>query len=130
MDKMTRREPQYDVGSGKELREKYGLAAKNRPVTKLDATRVPVELRGLIPYAEAWGEGDDLIRAELIEQANYQSLQDLVAALEQFDREILSVWLAGPQADVPSEMTAEYLAFSALRLAYEEAKVRLKYWKK
>ena len=120
--------PLYDVGSGQELRKRYGLTAENRPIIRLNANNVPAPLRRLIPYAETWGIGDDLIRSDFLEQADFQSLQRLVETIEQSDHDALYNWLAGSESHAPSEMSAEYLAFSALNMAYEEARVRLEHW--
>src|SRR6266581_74962 len=37
-------EPYCEVASGKELRQKYGLTAENRPTIHLDASRIPEQL--------------------------------------------------------------------------------------
>lgn len=80
----------------------------------LDPARVPESLIAAIPFAELWGEIDDDIREDLLEVAPPDARRDLLLLIEQIDDE-LDDWLAGPEADeMPS---AEYLAFSAMRIA-------------
>jgi hypothetical protein len=105
----------YEVLSGGEMRRKYGLYAENRPLIKLDAGKVPAKLRGLIPLAEKWGIGDDLIREDMVAKhpEEAKELKEMLATYEDdFDE-----WLAAPEAP-PSE---EYNAFTALRMAAYEA---------
>ena len=52
----------YELLSAREMSRKYGLTAENRPVIALNAANVPEELRALLPPAEFWGIGDDVIR--------------------------------------------------------------------
>lgn len=56
--------------SAKKMQKKYGLFAENKPKIKLDKQKVPKELQKLIPYAEKWGIGDDIIRADFEEKAS------------------------------------------------------------
>ena len=49
------RKPHFEVASGKALREKYGLTAKNRPTIRLTPSRVPRKFRRWIALAERWG---------------------------------------------------------------------------
>ena len=48
------------------LQKKYGLYAENRPIIKLDSSNVPDNLKHLVPLAEKWGIGDDIIRNDFI----------------------------------------------------------------
>jgi len=59
-----------DILSNKELREKYGFAADARPEINIDARNVPEQLRDLIPMAETWGIGDDVIRVDFEDKAS------------------------------------------------------------
>jgi len=74
----------------------------------------------LIPYAEEWGIDDDLIRADVIRKASPTALKQLIDAVNTY-KDSLYEWLAGPEADL-DEHTEEYYTFSALLLAYEEAR--------
>ena len=105
----------FEVLSVEEMRRKYGLVAANRPVVKLNPARVPIDLQPLIPYAELWGVGDDLIRGDMLRSAAPEALEDLKRVIELFD-DALDEWLAGPEAD-NAKPTDEYLAFSAMRMA-------------
>ena len=70
--------PHFEVASGKELREKYGLTAENRPTIHLDPSRVPAQFRQWIPLAERWGIGDDLIRDDCVQKATPEELRELL----------------------------------------------------
>jgi hypothetical protein len=109
----------FAVGSGEELRARYGLTAANRPTIVLDPARVPAALRPLIPLAERFGISDDLIRADVIAVTPAGELRALSEAVEA-EAEAFDAWLAGPEADGP-EYSEEYIAFTALRMAAEEA---------
>jgi hypothetical protein len=108
------------VASGRELMEAFGLTAENRPTIKLNPKHVPDELKVLIPYAEEWGIDDDLIRADVIRKASPTALKNLTDTVNIYI-DSLYEWLAGPEADF-DEHTEEYNTFSALLMAYEEAR--------
>src|SRR5581483_2270719 len=90
---------------------------------KLDRACVPKPLWSMIPLTERWGEPDDGLRESVVRQATITDLKELVnsvaAAPEEFD-----AWLVGEvsYSKTPSD---EYVAFSALMLAYEFAKLLL-----
>jgi len=98
-----------------ELRAKYGLTAENRPVIILNPANVPPELRPLIPLAEQFGIGDDLIRADFVAKTPASELEAMRRAVfaqeDAFDER-----LAGPEANGP-EFSDEYVAFTNLRMA-------------
>jgi CDP-glycerol glycerophosphotransferase (TagB/SpsB family) len=74
------------------LQRKYRLYAENRPVIQLDPEQVPVHLRHLIPLAEKWGIGDDIIRNDYIEQASDIEKRELHDAFyEPFEQ--ITEWL-------------------------------------
>ena len=52
-----------------EMKRKYGLTAENRPEIHIDPELVPESLRDLIPMAEKWGIGDDIIRGDVCDRA-------------------------------------------------------------
>ena len=115
-------DPHFDVTSGKELREKYGLTAENRPTIRLNASLVPVHFRQWIPLAERWGIGDDLIRDDCVHKATSDELRQLLAFGDAYDA-VLTDWLAGPDADSPP-FSEEYIAFTCLGMAWDLARVR------
>jgi hypothetical protein len=67
---LTRRERTRGIAPASELQRRHGLYAENRPAIQLDAERVPQHLRHLIPLAETWGIGDDIIRNDYIAKAS------------------------------------------------------------
>ena len=101
----------FELLSVEEMRRKYGLVAANRPIIHLDPTKVPEKLRHLVPYAELWGVGDDLIRDDMVRSAPRGAIEELKRVVQAHD-DLLDEWLAGPAADSPSP-SEEYLAFSA-----------------
>lgn len=109
----------YELLSVEEMRKKYGLVAANRPIIHLNPANVPEKLRQLIPYAELWGVSDDLIRDDMIRCAPPEAIKNLKRAVQAHD-DALDEWLAGPEAD-GSSPSEEYLAFSAMRMAADEA---------
>ncbi len=117
----------YDVLPSGEMREKYGLKAENLPKISLNPQNVPEGLRSLIPYAERWGIGDDIIRTDTLKAASREELQDLVSAVSKFSEDAFDDWLAGSEAKGP-KWSKEYTAFTELRDAYDRAKWRLENW--
>ena len=113
------KEDGFELLSVEDMRRKYGLVAANRPVIHLDPEKVPESLRHLIPYAELWGASDDLIRDDMVRTAPREAIEDLKRVVEQHD-DLLDEWLAGPEAEGP-EYSAEYTAFSAMRMAADFA---------
>ncbi|MBL4688258.1 MAG: hypothetical protein JKY37_26965 [Nannocystaceae bacterium] len=98
-----------------DMTRKYADFLNGERGKSLDPSNVPARLRAYVPLAELWGVTDDLDREQLVERAPEAAKQDLAAAIERVDDD-LDDWLAGPQADDPAP-TAEYLAFSAMRMA-------------
>jgi len=117
-------EPYFEVASGKELREKYGLTARNCPTIHLDSSRVPAQFRQWISLAERWGIGDDLIREDCVHKATAEELRELLAFGDAYDT-VLTEWLAGSEADSP-QPTQEYIAFTCLGMAWDLARVLAK----
>ena len=98
------------------LQRELQLYAANRPQTRLDPARVPVHLRRLIPLAEKWGIGDDIIRNDLIAKASLAEKAELHDALyDAHDR--VTEWLSS----IPSgEMSDEADAFVHMQEALDE----------
>ena len=112
-------EPCFEVASGDELRKKYSLTAANRPTFRLDPAQVPERFRQWIPLAERWGISDDLIREDSVRTATRDELQDLMRFRGDYEA-VLSEWLAKPESCGP-QPTKEYIAFSCLGVAFDEA---------
>ncbi|MBI2921689.1 MAG: hypothetical protein HYY18_11455 [Planctomycetes bacterium] len=89
---------EFEILPARELREKYGLTAANRPEVRLDPSRVPSDLHPLIPYAEIWGISDDLIREDAFARTPPEALAQLKLVIKRFERPLLA-WLAGSEAD-------------------------------
>jgi hypothetical protein len=87
--------------------------------------RVPSELRTLVPLLGEWAIADDLDRSMKIEEASTEQLRELVRQVDSVDQAALYDWLAGPEA-TSAAPTAEYLAFTCLTMAADEARVTLK----
>lgn len=82
---------------------------------RLDPSKIPVALRGLIPLAEQFGMCDDLDRERLITLTPEKQRHELKTAIAGLEED-LDDWLAGPESAGP-EYTNEYIAFSAMRMA-------------
>jgi hypothetical protein len=119
---MTPDQPHFEVASARELIDRHGLTAANRPKIELDASRVPKQFRKWIPLAERWGIGDDLIREDCVNAAASDELSELLAFGDAYDA-VLDEWLAGPESNSP-EPTEEYCAFTCLGMAWDLAKLR------
>lgn len=102
-----------------ELARRFGLTAANRPTIVLDPAAVPTALRHLIPLAEQFGVGDDTIRADIVATTPPAEVGAMRAAVEAVNA-ALDEWLVGPAAAGP-EFSAEYLAFTCLRMATDGA---------
>ncbi len=108
-----KRKPEFEVLPAGEMRAKYGLTAENRPTIRLDPSAVPPALRHLVPLAEQFGVGDDLIREDIVAKTPATELTAMRAAVEA-QADAFDEWLAG--ADGP-RFSPEYIAFSCLRMA-------------
>src|SRR5688500_5864065 len=95
-----------------EMREQYALTAGNRPVIQLNPNKVPADLRDLIPHAEKWGIGDDLIRADFHAKATDTEKQALQAAMKGRNARI-TAWLDEQTA---TDMSEEAAAFMYMQL--------------
>ena len=86
-----------------EMKKKYHLTAENRPFFKINARQVPPNLRDLIPMAEKWGVGDDIIRDDLEEKASASEKQEFQNTLKGRTREVRA-WLDSFKTkDMPEE---------------------------
>jgi hypothetical protein len=114
-----RRRPwRSEIAPADVLQRRYNLYAENRPVIRLDATRVPVHLRDLIPLAEKWGIGDDIIRFDFIETSAAADQQELLREVGPWFDEV-EAWLA--TAD-PGAMSDEMEAFMYMTTAWDEVR--------
>jgi len=109
------REGDFEILSADEMRAKYELTADKRPKIALDPTKVPASLRHLIPLAEQFGIGDDLIRQDVIANTDPATV-DAMRRIVDANNDLFDQWLAGPESAGP-EFSDEYIAFSCLRMA-------------
>lgn len=81
-----------DIARSSDLQRHFGLYAENRPILRLDQARVPSHLRQLVPLAEKWGIGDDIVRNDLVNKSTDAEKRELHDALyEPFER--VTEWL-------------------------------------
>lgn len=92
---------------------------------KLASCLLPSALVSLLPIAEKWGIGDDCEREKAIAAASPEELELLVHCIDGISDEDLYGWLSGPQSYDPNP-TQEYLAVTALTMAIESAKLKLR----
>lgn len=91
----------------------------------LDPNKIASALIPLLPMAEKWGIGDDYEREEAISRASIEELYCLVHCIDGISDEDLYGWLSGRESYDPKP-SEEYLAFTALTMALDLAKLRLK----
>lgn len=89
----------------------------------LDPQKVPEQFQFLIWLAEKYGISDDGYRNDLIENLDEKELIECSSFLDHYDQ-VLDDWLADPEAQGPN-FSKEYIAFSALGMAAEEAQYKL-----
>lgn len=105
-----------DIAPGSDLQKRFGLYAERRPILKLDPANVPTHLRHIIPLAEKWGIGDDIIRNDLIDKSSDAAKCELRDALyEPLER--ITAWI-NSFADRPLSPEAE--AFMYMQTALDE----------
>lgn len=73
--------PVGEILPADQMQKKYGLYAENRPNIEIDPDKVPAHLRDLIPMAEKWGVGDDIIRSDLEDKATEEEKSEFREAL-------------------------------------------------
>ncbi|GAA1408193.1 hypothetical protein ACFQZ4_07855 [Catellatospora coxensis] len=82
---------------------------------RVDPTRVPENVRHLIPLVEKWSVPEDGERSELLKRASDVQLRELADAVTASIDE-LEDWLCGDEVSSP-EPSDEYVAFSCLSMA-------------
>lgn len=115
-DYVRRARSRRDVASSSELQKHFGLYGENAPILRLDPDHVPTYLRHLVPLAEKWGIGDDIIRNDLINKASSTEKRELHDALYgPYER--ITEWLT---SFASRPLTAEAEAFMYMRAALDE----------
>jgi len=92
---------------------------------QLDQTKVPASLTPLLPIAEKWGIGDDFERERALDAASQQELEFLVHSIDAMSDDDLFGWLSGPESYNPKP-SKEYIALTALTMAIDSAKTKLR----
>ena len=108
---------QFEILRAGDMQKKYGLYAENRPIITLDPMNVPEAFRHLIPFAEKWVIGDDIMREDFCDKSSQEERDALKKAIEGFSSQIYS-WLGGPEAAGPT-YTKEYSSFSAMMMEHD-----------
>lgn len=98
----------------------------DEPDVTIDESKVPEKFRHLLPWARQWSIGDDVIRAEVMDQTPYEEKKAFVEAVSPYIEEIF-VWTdsyhkkGGPIPDevVIFEMIWEPCEEAALDVGHE-----------
>jgi hypothetical protein len=107
-----------EIAPAGELQKKYKLDAEHRPVIRLEPKKVPAKLRDLIPLAEKWGIGDDIIRYDFEKKSPQADKDELVRWVAgRYDE--IDAWLKTHRA---GEMSDEMAAFMYMMTACEEVR--------
>jgi hypothetical protein len=115
-DYVRRARSRRDIASASDIQKRFGLYAENRPILRLDPVQVPADLRHLVPLAEKWGIGDDIIRNDLINKASSTEKRELHDSLyAPFER--IAEWLT---SFAGHPLSAEAEAFMYMQTALDE----------
>ena len=90
----------------------------------LNPDNVPSVLVPLLPMAEKWGIGDDLVREASVSKASRQELESLLHCIDDISDADLYGWLSGPES-FNRNPSQEYLAITCLTMAIDSAKLKL-----
>jgi hypothetical protein len=96
----------------------------------MNKDNIPSCLHHLISLVEKWGIGDDGYRDELVSESSREDLEELVKSLADLrddDVIVFEKWLCDPV--LVKKSTIEYINYSCYFMAYEYAKLILKYGK-
>jgi len=109
-----------EILPAKEMKAKYHLTADRYKPPRLDAEKVPEQLRGLLPLAAKWGIGDDIMRDDFEQKASEDEKRELKNALAGRTAEI-NQWL--DSFDTGKSMSEEAACFMYTLLALDEMKL-------
>jgi hypothetical protein len=114
-DVVRRARARYGIAPASQLQREFGLYAENRPIIQLDPALVPPDLHHLIPLAEKWGIGDDIIRNDFIDKSSDAEKRELHAALAEPSTRITE-WLNS----FDGTLSDEAAAFMYMEIALDE----------
>ena len=115
-DYVRRARSRRDIASTSDIQKHFGLYAENRPILRLDPVQIPTDLRHLVPLAEKWGIGDDIIRNDLIDKSSSAEKRELHDSLYvPFER--ITEWLT---SFAGRPLSAEAEAFMYMQTALDE----------
>jgi len=118
---IQRRRPRIgEVLPANVMKRKYGLTAENRPEIHIDPKSVPESLRDLIPVAEKWGIGDDIIRCDVVDRATEEERREFQDAVRGRMDEV-TAWLGYFDFSCEEKvMSDDVAAFMFMQTALDE----------
>lgn len=116
-DFIRRTRARYGIAPASELQRHFGLYAENRPIIQLDPALVPPDLHHLIPLAEKWGIGDDIIRNDFIDKSSRADMRELHDALTEPSSARITEWR---NSFAGSPLSDEAAAFMYMEIALDE----------
>ena len=115
-DYVRRARARYGIAPASELQRHFGHYAENRPIIQLDPALVPPDLHHLIPLAEKWGIGDDIIRNDFIDKSSRAEMRELHDALAEPASGRITEWLNS----LDGTLSDEAAAFMYMEIACDE----------
>lgn len=106
-----------DIAPADAFRAAYAPDAIAAARTPLDPAKVPASLRGLVPLAEYWGIGDDVLR-EMMQEGESPAKKTAMADAVNPHNAAIRAWLDGLRTGEP--MSDEAAAFMYMQLGLDE----------
>ena len=106
-----------DIAPADAFRAAYAPDAIAAARTPLDPAKVPASLRGLVPLAEYWGIGDDVLR-EMLQEAESPAKKKALADAVNPHNAAITAWLDGLRTGEP--MSDEAAAFMYMQRGLTE----------
>ncbi|MDY0953919.1 hypothetical protein SOM22_04960 [Stenotrophomonas rhizophila] len=106
-----------DIAPADAFRAAYAPDAIVAARTPLDPAKVPASLRGLVPLAEYWGIGDDVLR-EMLQEGESPAKKKAMADAVTPHNAAITAWLDGLRTGEP--MSDEAAAFMYMQLGLTE----------
>ncbi|WP_447595860.1 hypothetical protein [Stenotrophomonas rhizophila] len=106
-----------DIAPAGSFRAAYAPDAIAAARTPLDPANVPAHLRGLVPLAEYWGIGDDVLR-EMMQEGESPAKKKAMADAVNPHNAAITAWLDGLRTGEP--MSDEAAAFMYMQLGLTE----------